>query len=1034
MRVSDNFGIVKYDEIEDYWLGVDTGADFSIRENPLMTKDEFFDKHLGASELTLFQNPEYIGATVYYLTGLKLAPFQMVIQHQLWKHSFPMLIASRGASKSFSMGLFSVLACTLVPGYQVVIAGASFRQSKQIFEYAERIWLNSPVLRSMRKKTIENPFSRGNDKWTFRINDGTITAIPIGDGERIRGLRANAVICVGGDTMIETDRGVMTAKEIYDSGDLSIKFWDGSQFQKNSRLINLQKRAIRVKTKYGYELVGGETHRVMTDKGWKQLNELSLKDRVIIEAPPIPEKGYNGRDWARFLGYFISEGSNNKMNITFVNTKGEVLDDIRRTIDNLGLPRREYTRPAHIDERGWNCKESTQIIVNKSAMPKDIRAFFLQRKKSWEKITPDVIWKANRQTVREYLRALFEGDGSVGILVQNRYGKTTQDVRVKYYTTSKQLAYETRYLLLKFGIMCGVSIKWTKGGINKRLQYMLYMYGANSIKFMDEIGFTCTEPDLTEVKKARRFKIKSDVPVLAIDHLGEEDLYDFTIENTHRYLSNGFMSHNCDEFHAHNPDIIEEILFGFGAVASNPTEKVILEAKRERARKLGYNFDGIEIESNSLIGMKNKSIICGTAGYYFNHFYEYWLRYKKIIESKGDTRKLEEIFNGEIPESFDWKEFCVMRIPYSVLPKGFMEAETVARAKSQMSKSLYEKEYEAIFVEDSDGFFKRSSIERCVAKESNVFRKTWVPYCPAPFDAVIEGNTESTYVFGVDPAAKQDNFAIVILEVFPDHQRVVYCWVTNEEDFLKRKKEGFTKLDNYYVFCAQKIRELLRVFPSRVVAVDALGGGQALFEALGSKMGLQEGELPILKHIDYKDPSPTDTQEGSHIVYPVQFVRADWTHEANWGLKGDLENRRLLFPNWDEVTIDLCIAQDDIRMERFRLESGGVRELILVDSLTNCVDNIEELKDELTNITYTVTKHGREQWNVPDIKVDRSTLAKGRKDRYSALLMANYFAREARSKVEKTYMFETTGGLVRDLQTMNGDILYKGAPWYDVNW
>ena len=47
---------------------------------------------------------------------------------------------------------------------------------------------------------------------------------------------------------------------------------------------------------------------------------------------------------------------------------------------------------------------------------------------------------------------------------------------------------------------------------------------------------------------------------------------------------------------------------------------------------------------------------------------------------------------------------------------------------------------------------------------------------PIVFSAAIRGTPNMKYVYGVDPASESDNFAIVILEVHPDHKcDVVYC-------------------------------------------------------------------------------------------------------------------------------------------------------------------------------------------------------------------------------------------------------------------
>lgn len=52
---------------------------------------------------------------------------------------------------------------------------------------------------------------------------------------------------------------------------------------------------------------------------------------------------------------------------------------------------------------------------------------------------------------------------------------------------------------------------------------------------------------------------------------------------------------------------------------------------------------------------------------------------------------------------------------------------------------------------------------------------------PEPFDPVTRGDPNGRYVFGIDPASEQDNFALIIIEIHPQHQRIVYSWTTNKK-------------------------------------------------------------------------------------------------------------------------------------------------------------------------------------------------------------------------------------------------------------
>ena len=71
--------------------------------------------------------------------------------------------------------------------------GAAFRQSKIIFEYMETIWRIVLYLRSIFSGNEDGP-RRDVDRCTMRLGDSWTIAIPMGDGSKIRGLRAHIII------------------------------------------------------------------------------------------------------------------------------------------------------------------------------------------------------------------------------------------------------------------------------------------------------------------------------------------------------------------------------------------------------------------------------------------------------------------------------------------------------------------------------------------------------------------------------------------------------------------------------------------------------------------------------------------------------------------------------------------------------------------------------------------------------------------------------------------------------------------------
>jgi hypothetical protein len=477
----------------------------------------------------------------------------------------------------------------------------------------------------------------------------------------------------------------------------------------------------------------------------------------------------------------------------------------------------------------------------------------------------------------------------------------------------------------------------------------------------------------------------------------------------------------ADEFASISPDIYETVVSGFAAVSASPIQNVKEEAKKKAMREEGLWND--ELESLQ-IKKSNQAIIAGTADYSFKHFASYWKRYKAIIESKGDKHKLEEIFKGEIPDSFDWRDFSIIRIPYEIIPKGFMDDKQVSRAKATIHTGVYNMEYAACFTEDSDGFFRRSLIESCVVNEA---KPIIINNSPVLFDVSVKGNPNLSYVYGIDPASEKDNFSIVILELHPSHSRVVYTWTTNRNNFKERQKTGLINEHDFYGFCARKIRNLMKVFPCVRIGMDAQGGGVAVEEALHDPGKLEDNEILIWPVIDPDKEKDTDHQQGLHILELVQFARADWTTQANHGLRKDLEDKVLLFPRFDQVSLALALDKEGKDIMESDL-------LNIYDNESDCILEIEELKNELTTIVMTQTStgpNGRDRWDTPEIKLPNGKKGKLRKDRYSALIIANMLARQINRTLEPV-SFDVIGSNLSSMEKKSGQ-MYKGPAWFVEN-
>jgi predicted RNase H-related nuclease YkuK (DUF458 family) len=186
-------------------------------------------------------------------------------------------------------------------------------------------------------------------------------------------------------------------------------------------------------------------------------------------------------------------------------------------------------------------------------------------------------------------------------------------------------------------------------------------------------------------------------------------------------------------------------------------------------------------------------------------------------------------------------------------------------------------EYGACFSTDSKGFFKRSLIESCVCSEK---KQIVLADGEVFFEASTRGNPNKQYVIGIDPASEVDNFSIIVLEINETHRRVVYCWTTTRERHRESVKSKVTEENDFYSYCARKIRNLMKIFPTIEIAMDPQGGGIAVIEALHDRQRLKDGEIPIWPKINPDKPASTDDEAGLHLIELCNFSSAQWTSEA----------------------------------------------------------------------------------------------------------------------------------------------------------
>lgn len=1052
--------------------------------NPLAKFPDAFEDSPELYITWLMSNPEYFYFTCKYLMGVKLHPFQGAILRELWNHKFPMLIGSRGMSKSFLLAIYAILRILFVPKYKVLICSRGFRQSKLIFNYVETIIANSSILKDM--VAHNGGIYKGNDGWELRLFESNIRAIPLGDGSSIRGARANSVLAdefgsipldvfeqvVAGFTAVSpnpTDSAALIARN-----KLAEHLGMTEEKVVDSNISN--QIVISGTAGYSFEHFSKYHDRyvnIIKSRG----NPDKLKEIFGGEAP---ERGFDWRDFSviRLPVHLLPEGFMDDAQIA--RAKATV---------HSGIYAIEYEACHH---------PNTKIITDKGVkniIDIDIGDLVLTHKGRFRKVinktyrlpnSPMMKWHTfggYEETISTSDHHFWNGNDfePLGGMTNNTYLSTLKDLsNIEYFDITS---------VLDDYMECGDRIYPVHARAKFNRHQLRHIRELNNSHSQSEIGriYGVRQSVVHNIIKKQRFpknaipnKIKLDFNFgLIIGYYASEGSCGADGRAV-TFSLDGHCNINLDKFIIQLKTAIESV-FGFNpkiyySEHDNTANITINQVFMSKIFKYicpgishtklikhdilfsnanflkgfitGYwNGDGHwRLETKAAIaGCVNLSLLCQVrlALSYFGinssirqirdegtailHGKTYNIkRAYGVIMNGQNLRKFKKTFYNEVV--IETNKRSLIRgnkdiLEFDFIYKYFCDYEGYVynlEVEEDHSYSLLNATVHNCFSSDSNGFFPRSLIEKCVVKDGqSIYLKDGITISAddALFHPTCHGNKHYSYVIGVDPAMTSDNFAIVVIEVHKTHRRVVYCWTTNESDHNKKVKDNLTTERNYYAFCARKIRELMKEFNTLAIAIDKQGGGKAVMEALNDPKYMQQHELELWPMTTAK-PQETDYHEGLHILDVINFAREDYTGQSNHGLRKDMEEKILMFPLFDAVSL----AEADIDRELFGHDNEQER----------CIIEIEELKNELCTIVVTKTAAtNRERFDTPEFKTPGGRKGRMRKDRYSALLMANMTARTI--LLQRDIVLEVSeggfaGGLSKKGDNSQGK-MFSGPAW-----
>ncbi len=337
--------------------------------------------------------------------------------------------------------------------------------------------------------------------------------------------------CLGGDTKIMLDSGEITSikrfvESNWDAGTQGESCLNSSPIKaislntkgeiSDSQIVRFWMRRspkdlLKIKTATGNEIVATKNHPLFTTKDglifakaledYRPGDYIALPSNVKVEGTvqKVPKdidhskarnrvryccKEFIDSEFARLLGYLVGDGyvkiRPTTGLISFTNSNIELLDDFEKLIRNVfGL---EVSKRKKQRSSCWEYYVSSIDLVR---ILENIDPNITKR--SSDMSISRLICMSPDNVLKEFIKALFDCEAYI-----------SPDKRsIEFVSKSKELVYDLKYCLLRYGIISQVtsSLKYASNTKERtrRKYYRLWITGKDVLRFKEQIGFVSSE-------------------------------------------------------------------------------------------------------------------------------------------------------------------------------------------------------------------------------------------------------------------------------------------------------------------------------------------------------------------------------------------------------------------------------------------------------------------------------------------------------------------------------------------------------------
>jgi ribonucleoside-diphosphate reductase alpha chain len=375
--------------------------------------------------------------------------------------------------------------------------------------------------------------------------------------------------CVTGDTLISTGNGLVPAEELYEQGIAQDIVVDGRLDEKRVKEASSvyktgEKDVYKLTTEEGYELRLTADHRVMTDEGWVEAQNLDIGDTVHVQNRKGEFGQHGSAEEGRVLGWLVGDGhlkdGEERAVLNFYDEDAEISEQFAEDVNEI--VREPFGNADY--EIGANDIARDDTYRGTQALEQRIRSARLYEIAEETGLTeeklqvPDAVMRGNVEMARGFLQALFTADGSV-------QGNVENGISVRLASTDTSFLKELQRLLLNFGIGSKLYEKRKEASVTELPDgnggtkeyetqgfHELVISSAHTATFDEEIGFLLEYKngelaDRLDEYSRGPYSPAFEATIKSVESDGHETVYDLTEPDTHSFIANGLVVHNCGE-------------------------------------------------------------------------------------------------------------------------------------------------------------------------------------------------------------------------------------------------------------------------------------------------------------------------------------------------------------------------------------------------------------------------------------------------------------------------------------------------------